>query len=503
MELDDIGPYELLHTLGSGGMGTVYLARHRESGEQVALKVLAAEMSRDKAFRERFRREIAALEMLRNKHVVQLLDSSGDDDERLYYAMDYVEGENLADRLKRVRRIPWKEVIDISVQICVALKAAHDAGVVHRDVKPSNLMITKDGLVKLTDFGVARLFAARQITLPDTIIGTAEYMSPEQACGQQADKRSDLYSLGAVIYAMLTGRPPFVAKATAAVIRMHQTHQFDVPSRYVELPSWLEEIVCKLLEKSPEDRYPNAFVVSRQLQTVIPKVELSQSDDTVVSQSRVGSNDATLAGDDVSELEPTVAGTSAGGDVSYIGGPGEATLVRDLVRMEVEKTHGKSVIGKAFNNVWVLLLCLAGLIYAVVYGIQNTNTDETTESTSATWQSEVRRTIDRANHLHTIGQTEIALAELEAISKLLPEKGSAILRSRLRSRIDHLGQQLESKRKLLQSRLDEADVLAADDDEAAAREIWEQIVVRYTSEPDVAALVKVARTQLESDRNQE
>lgn len=503
MELEDIGPYEVLQTLGSGGMGTVYLARHRESGEQVALKVLAPEMSRDKGFRERFRREIAALEMLRNKHVVQLLDSSNDDEPLLYYAMEYVEGENLADRLKRVRRIPWQEVIEISVQICAALKAAHDAGVVHRDLKPSNLMITKDGLVKLTDFGVARLFAARQITLPDTVIGTAEFMSPEQAGGQQADKRSDLYSLGAVIYAMLTGRPPFVAKAIAAVIRMHQTHQFDVPSRYVELPSWLEEIVCKLLEKSPEDRFPNAFVVSRQLQTVIPKVQLSQSDDTFIARSEVGASDATMASDDALNLEPTVAGTSVeGGDLDYIAGPGEATLMRDLVRMEVEKTHAKTVVGKLFNNTWVLLICLAGLIYAVVYAVQNTRSDDADESTTATWQSEVRRTIDRANHLHTIGQTETALAELDAISKLLPEDGAAILRSRLRARAEHLNEQLESKRELIQSRLDEAKSLAGEDG-AAAREIWEQIVLRYTSEPDVAALVKVARTQLESDRNQE
>ncbi len=365
-------------------------------------------------------------------------------------------------------------------------------------------MVTDDGLVKLTDFGVARLFAARQITLPDTIIGTAEYMSPEQAGGQQADKRSDLYSLGAVMYAMLTGRPPFVAKTAAAVIRMHQTHQFDVPSRYVDVPSWLEEIVCKLLEKDPAKRYPNAFVVSRQLQTVIPKVELSQSDDaTVVTRPQVGGNDMTLAGSNESELEPTLAGTTAGGDLDYIAGPGEATLVRDLVRMEVEKTHGRSAVGKVFNNIWVLLGCLGLVIYGVVYAVQNTNHGEETESATATWQSEVRRTIDRANHLHTIGQTETALTELDAISKLLPEKGSAILRSRLQSRVEHLTEQLESKRALIQSRLDEADKLADEEEAKAAQAIWEQIVLRYTSEPDVAALVKVASNKLEAERKTE
>ena len=194
-----VGPYFIEKKLGSGGMGTVYLGRHKETDQFVAVKVLPASMAREAGFVARFDREIEAMRQLKNAHIVELYES-GEDDGSYYYSMEYVEGETLADRLVREKKVPWQETIKIAVEICTALKSAHNAGIIHRDLKPSNLLIDKNGVVKLADFGVAQVFATGKLTATGGILGTAEYMSPEQAQGRRATKHSDIYSLGAVMY---------------------------------------------------------------------------------------------------------------------------------------------------------------------------------------------------------------------------------------------------------------------------------------------------------------
>ncbi|MCL4129981.1 UNVERIFIED_CONTAM: hypothetical protein GTU68_042114, partial [Idotea baltica] len=189
-------------------MGTVYLGRHTETDRLVAVKVLPASMAREEGFIARFNREIAAMQKMQSSHIVELYES-GEDNGTYYYAMEYVPGETLTERLHRDKRIPWRESIEIGVQICKALKAAHNTGIVHRDLKPSNLLLDPEGNVKLTDFGIAQVFASSKLTVTGGVLGTAEYMSPEQAQGTRANKQSDIYSLGAVLYVMLTGRPPF------------------------------------------------------------------------------------------------------------------------------------------------------------------------------------------------------------------------------------------------------------------------------------------------------
>ncbi|HTN04238.1 MAG TPA: serine/threonine-protein kinase, partial [Planctomycetaceae bacterium] len=259
MTPERIGPYHLERLLGTGGMGSVYLGRHRDAGYLAAVKVLPAAMAREEGFVVRFQREVEALRQLKSPHIVQLYDD-GADDGTYYYAMEYVDGETLTDLLKRERRLPWREVIAMTLQMCAALKAAHDAGIIHRDLKPSNLLISADRTIKLSDFGVAQVFAASRLTVTGGIIGTAEYMSPEQAQGKRASRRSDLYSLGAVMYVMLTGRPPFSGESAIEVLKKHQFGQFDRPRNFVpELPSWLDELVCQMLEKDPEKRPPDAY----------------------------------------------------------------------------------------------------------------------------------------------------------------------------------------------------------------------------------------------------
>src|SRR5262249_28157362 len=224
----------------------------------------------------RFNREIEALQKLRHKNIVEFY-GSGVDGETYYYAMEYVDGDTLTQRIRREKRIPWRDAVNMAIQICSALKAAHNAGVIHRDLKPSNLLIAQDGTVKLTDFGVAQVFATARLTVTGGVIGTAEYMSPEQSQGQRATKRSDLYSLGAVLYVMLTGRPPFTGNTTVEIMHKQRFGRFDRAKLYVPaLPSWLDDLVSNLLEKDPEQRPPDAYVLSRRLQEVVAKVELSQ-----------------------------------------------------------------------------------------------------------------------------------------------------------------------------------------------------------------------------------
>ena len=349
MQPTRVGPYLIERKLGSGGMGTVYYGRHAETGQEAAVKVLPASLAREEGFVARFQREVDALQKLSNPHVVELYDS-GVDGETYYYAMEYVDGETLTSRLKREKRIPWRDVVEISIQICAALKSAHDAGVIHRDLKPSNLIITKDGFVKLADFGVAQVFAGQRLTMTGGIIGTAEYMSPEQAQGQRATKKSDLYALGAVMYVMLAGRPPFSGKTTLDVIQKQKYGQYDKPSRYVpEIPHWLEDIVCQLLEKEPDKRIPDAYVLSKRLQDVLTRVDLAEDELTLGDGTAYDRAADTLP----AEYE---------GRPSASAGPG--TLMRDLVRAEIDAAHSKSRVSHWLENTWVLV----GLLLLLVGG---------------------------------------------------------------------------------------------------------------------------------------
>lgn len=341
-----IGPYEIQRLLGAGGMGSVYLGKRDEDGSLAAVKVLPASLAREDGFIERFNREIAALERLENPHVVSLLghgvDRLDDGAEVHYYAMEFVAGETLTERLRREKRLPWERVIELSVQVCSALKAAHNAGIIHRDLKPSNLMIDVDGNVKLTDFGVAQLFASTRLTMTGGILGTAEYMSPEQAEGKRVTKQADIYSLGALMYVALTGRPPFTGKTPLEIAQMHRTHQFDAPRRWVsEIPHWLDEIVCQCLSKLPEERYPDAHILSRRLEEVPKKYAMARSEMTG------GMTAATVA---------------TGG---RLGQPaGGATLAAEMMRADIEIERRGSLTRRLLDNPFVLLflLALVGLV---------------------------------------------------------------------------------------------------------------------------------------------
>jgi serine/threonine-protein kinase len=249
-------------------MGTVYEGVDVSSGERAAIKVLSAAMSRDEGFRDRFEAEINTLRKLRHPNIVRLL-GFGEQDGILFYAMEMVDGTSLEDELQNHRRFHWWEVSQIGIQVSRALKHAHDHGVIHRDIKPANLLLTKAGETKLSDFGIAKLFGATGLTADGGVLGTAEYMPPEQADGRAVNHRSDLYSLGGVLYALLAGRPPFRAKN---IPEMLQLQRFAEPENVRRLcydaPAELADIVMQLLEKDPDKRVTSAMILARRLEAM-------------------------------------------------------------------------------------------------------------------------------------------------------------------------------------------------------------------------------------------
>jgi len=263
--MEKLGPYLLQRVLGTGGMGKVYAAVEEETGRKAAVKVLSPSYTSDTHFRARFGTEIQSLKKLRHGGIVELY-GFGEQNGRLFYAMELVQGKTLAELVRSGRRFTWQEVVGIGIDICSALRHAHDHGVIHRDLKPANLMLDENNVVKLTDFGIAKLFGGTQLTADGGVIGTADYMSPEQALGRPATIRSDLYSLGSVLYAMLARRSPFAAATMAEVIhRLINEEPPPLDHLAPDTPPELAHIIHRLLEKDPEKRIATALAVSNRL----------------------------------------------------------------------------------------------------------------------------------------------------------------------------------------------------------------------------------------------
>ncbi len=252
------GRYEVLDLIAQGGMSTVYRARRRSDGLIVALKILRAQYAADSEFIERFAREARAAETLAHPNIVKVLES-GHDGETYFIAMEYVNGLDLKGHLRRVGRLEPADAERIAGSVCEALDYAHHQGIVHRDVKPQNILIASDGTVKVTDFGIARALAAVTITQPGEVLGTVQYLSPEQARGASVGRTSDLYALGVVLYEMLTGRLPFEGDSPIAIALKH-LHDPTPRLRLVQpdVPMRLEGIVLRAMAKRAEDRYASA-----------------------------------------------------------------------------------------------------------------------------------------------------------------------------------------------------------------------------------------------------
>ncbi|TKJ26434.1 Stk1 family PASTA domain-containing Ser/Thr kinase [Blastococcus sp. CCUG 61487] len=263
--------YEIGGVLGRGGMAEVHHGRDLRLGREVAVKVLRSDLARDPSFQVRFRREAQAAASLNHPAIVAVYDT-GEDRTVLgatpYIVMEYVEGETLRDVLRREGRLSPERAMTLAADICGALDFSHRNGIVHRDVKPGNVMITPQGTVKVMDFGIARAVSDSAATMTSTaaVIGTAQYLSPEQARGESVDARSDVYSLGCLLYELVTGAPPFTGDSPVAVAYQHVREDPRLPSSIdPEIPAELDAILMKAMSKNPANRYQSAAEMRNDL----------------------------------------------------------------------------------------------------------------------------------------------------------------------------------------------------------------------------------------------
>src|SRR3984893_740220 len=271
-----LGPYEILAPLGSGGMGDVYRARDTHLNREVAVKVLSPIFAHDPNLLLRFRREAHVLASLNHPNIVTIYDV-GQDGSTVYIAMELVDGKALDEKLA-AGAMPTGDVLDIAIQIGAGLAVAHESGIVHRDLKPKNVMIRKDGLAKILDFGLSKLAPGFPTSAPDgttaateqgVILGTIDYMSPEQASGLPTDFRSDQFSFGSLLYEMITGKRPFHRETgfqTLAAIR--EDNAKPVASLIPGVPAALEAIVYRCLAKKPERRYASTQELALELKQI-------------------------------------------------------------------------------------------------------------------------------------------------------------------------------------------------------------------------------------------
>jgi eukaryotic-like serine/threonine-protein kinase len=261
------GRYRIMRKLGAGGMADVYLAEDQELGRRVAIKILNGRHANDAQFIERFRREAKNAAALNHPNIVSIYDR-GEAEDTYYIAMEFLDGRSLKELIVSRGAAPINVAIEYARQILSALRFAHRHGIVHRDIKPHNVLVDSEGRVKVTDFGIARA-GTSQMTETGSIVGTAQYLSPEQARGGEVDPRSDLYSLGVVLYELLTGKTPFDGDTPVEIAMKHLSNAPKPPSKLrPDIPPELDMVVLRALAKDPDDRYQNADEMEADLERV-------------------------------------------------------------------------------------------------------------------------------------------------------------------------------------------------------------------------------------------
>src|SRR5512146_3271039 len=275
--------YELDGVVGRGGMAEVYRARDLRLDRTVAIKTLRTDLARDQTFQARFRREAQSAASLNNPSIVAVYDTGEDLSSGVpvpFIVMEYVDGRTVRDLLIEGHRLLPERTLEIVSGVLRALEYSHQAGIVHRDIKPGNVMVTRNGDVKVMDFGIARAMSDAQATMTQTaqVIGTAQYLSPEQARGERVDARSDLSSTGCLMYELLTGRPPFTGDSPVAIAYQHVRENPIPPSRLdPSLPPWADSIVLKAMAKSPADRYQSAAEMAADIQRAASGMQVAAS----------------------------------------------------------------------------------------------------------------------------------------------------------------------------------------------------------------------------------
>jgi len=380
--LKKLGPYRIEGVVGRGGMGSVFAATHEQTAENAAIKVLSPAMASDETFRERFVAEIESLKKLNHPNIVTL-HGYGESDGHLYYAMELVAGTNLEEELQRGRRFTWREVTQIGIDISRALKHAHDHGVIHRDLKPANLLLDhKDDQIKLTDFGIAKLFGATSQTFGGSVMGTADYMAPEQAAGEATTPRCDLYSLGCVMYALLAGTPPFRGKNIAEVVHKVRYERAPPLSKFTtDVPVDLQQIIEELLEKAPADRIRTALSLTHRLKSMqqalsistTEKDEFSSDEESEVAGGREQTNRIVNPPPDIAE-RPTVflpsnPETSSAKTTKEAKAKSDTKQLDHFTRVELRQARASESSRSEFSSAVPLLLMLLTVLGGLMGGI--------------------------------------------------------------------------------------------------------------------------------------
>ncbi|AET61603.1 serine/threonine-protein kinase [Paenibacillus terrae HPL-003] len=348
------GRYEIIERIGGGGMALVYRAQDILLNRNVAVKVLRQQFVHDDEFIRRFRREAQSAASLSHPNVVSIYDV-GQEDEIHYIVMECVEGKNLNEIIKERAPLQVDEAVRIASQICDALEHAHQNQIIHRDIKPHNILIGRNGRVKVTDFGIARAVTSTTITQTGSVVGSVHYFSPEHAKGVVTGEKSDLYSLGIVLYQMLTAQLPFLGESPISVALKHLQEEFEEPRKINPLiPQSVENVILKSMRKNPEERYQSADEMLKDLETCLlpgrrneSKLEFTHLDDE--DQTRV-----------IPAIKPQQMGMSSNGDDA----PAQSGDSEKLQSKQTAKKSKKKPI-LWVTLVLVLLLCMGGVVYYV------------------------------------------------------------------------------------------------------------------------------------------
>ena len=261
--------YQIIKSIGEGGMANVYLAYDTILDRNVAVKVLRGDLATDEKFVRRFQREALSASSLSHPNIVEVYDV-GEDNGQYYIVMEYIEGKQLKQLLKKRGKLTISEVIDIMLQISDGLSVAHDNYIIHRDIKPQNIMILENGLVKITDFGIAMAMNSTQLTQTNSVMGSVHYLPPEQANGKGSTLQSDIYSMGILMYELLTGELPYKGDNAVEIALKHLKEPLpSVREKVPEVPQSVENIIIKATAKNPKNRYPDARAMNEDLRTCL------------------------------------------------------------------------------------------------------------------------------------------------------------------------------------------------------------------------------------------
>jgi hypothetical protein len=530
VEQHRLGPFVLKERLGAGGMGVVYRATHVESRRHFAVKVLSAKAAGNKRIVARFSRELEILKALKHPNIVRCF-GGGRQGNEIYLVMELVDGGSIAGQIRRRSRLSWEAAIDYALQICDGLAYAHEWGIVHRDLKSANILLTKEGQVKIADFGIARVQYGKKLTAAKHTVGTMAYIAPEQIKGDPPiSHRTDLYTLGCVLFEMLTGRLPFVAETMAQLIYQHME---ETPPRVstiaLDCPIWLDALVNQLLEKDPLKRPHDAKAVAQALREAKEK----SVSGTGVAQAVTGGPSALRVGADKNE----------------------AKEARELLGKKKKRKRKKVPF---YERAWFLAACLTLVVSAAAWSFWPLNERQLFERATKLMDSgdelkwkeardkyldpllikyphgefepKVKEYIDRiemaqaekrlkmhakrgftpdsegerlyadAQRFEQFGDRLTALEKYQSIAKLLPPEGKDRPFVKLaEKRAGELMNQSESpdeRLALVQKRLDEADQLEAEGKRVAARNIWNSIVTLYGDNRELQPLVERAQQGL-------